>query len=632
MAPAIIAAIQVAVRYIIIAAVQLGIWSLIEKYAIPAINSAIQGIMTSLGVPEEKAKDIMANEVLQFAESIGIFAATLKTKMPLKVAELLGFTTKGWSKRVITGAAVKAGSALEKAGFIFGGSTKVATQAEAGTIISGAVKTLTGFRPAYDLLLKTLGVTFVGSLAISNIIDFGNWNSGAYQKTMQKIIGFITGGALVPDEDYRTSKTLSPEVFDKVYNTFKLEGAIGINDPNKSAYVAFTRDNLLDLLDIVGAELLRLEGSASTKDVIKASLPFIVFETQKEAPIVRQEIVEQKSVPQVKVFTGIVTQGTLGAPQNFVARENDMIDDINELQRSAENNLAAFLTSLAGRIVYEIKVQNSVTLKNGFVIRGTTQRIVSGYTSTGSARYKTVTNKFAILNIYVLTAKGSRTKIDSINLGPVNATTFTPTGEQLQLAEQNIQSNIITTDLAEVKEIIAPEQIIVQTPAAPQPQPTFAPPIPTTPRVSSGQGKFIVSQDGTFYRFDTQADQEAFLQSRGYTGTRIGGSGADEVIASGRAAPGPIVAPAAPVVAPPVAPTPTGDPLLALGLPPSNNPRKCFVATISEFFDVNRVKYPLLAERAKLYEAWGLGLAAHYVGTAEQNNRWLAEVKRRVGC
>jgi hypothetical protein len=72
------------------------------------------------------------------------------------------------------------------------------------------------------------------------------------------------------------------------------------------------------------------------------------------------------SVPQIKVFTGVVSQGTLGAKTEFVARENDIIESIEELQQSAINNLVPFVASLSGRIVYELKIVSSVLTADGF--------------------------------------------------------------------------------------------------------------------------------------------------------------------------------------------------------------------------------------------------------------------------
>jgi hypothetical protein len=663
-------------RYIVIAAVQLGIWSFIESVVLPKIHEMITAIAVKFGISAEQAKDVLANDILEFGEQVGIFALTMKSKMPVKVAELLGFTTKGWSKRVLSTKVTGLGATITKSltGLLKG--APAVEKAAAPKIIEAAVKNVKGFKIAYDLLLKTLGVGFVGTLAISNVIDFGNWNSGAYQKTMQKVIAFLSLGTLKPDQDYREAKTLSPEVFQKVFDMFKIEGATAITDPYKGISVAFTRDNMLDFLDVVGAELLRIDGSASTKEVISAALPFIVFNVQESASVATQAISEAKSVPQVKVFTGVVTQGKLGEAGAFVSRETDLIDDIDELQRSAENNLASFIVALPGLIVYEIKVVASVTTKDGFTQRGTTQKIVSGYFANGTPKYKTVTNKFAQLNVYAVTEKGTRTKIKTINLGPVNAATFVPTGEQLQLAEKQIKDNISTTDVADIQQIVSPNEIIVEAPKSQVVAETTkfdfsinAPvlnqlikTIPVRYYTQGGVGtQFFVAgvvnttntpYDATEVSRQTAIDgiektAQVMRENRGKQarGEYVNGPTGDpeqfiaEQMANINRIPDPLVeAYIAPwgekltnVPLSYVRELETGGKQVA-GLPASNNPNKCFVGSIAEFFDVNKNNFPALAERAKLYEEWGLGSAAYYVGTAEQNNKWLAELKRRSGC
>ncbi len=83
-------------------AVTLGLITLAEKTILPLINTGIQKVMQAFGVSEETAKDVMANEILQFAEQVGIGALTLRAKIPTKIAELLGFTSKGWSIRKVS--------------------------------------------------------------------------------------------------------------------------------------------------------------------------------------------------------------------------------------------------------------------------------------------------------------------------------------------------------------------------------------------------------------------------------------------------------------------------------------------------------------------------------------------------
>jgi len=693
-----IVAVQIAIRYIVIAAIQLGIWSLIEKYALPAINNAIISIMQTFGVSEEKAKDIMANDIIEFAESIGIFAATLRTKMPLKVAELLGFTTKGWSKRAVVASVAKltGKSSAIITTLVKGGP--IVEKAAAPAIINGAKTAIPGFKIAYDLVLKTLGVGFVGTLAISNVIDFGNWNSGAYQKTMQKVIAFLSLGTLKPDQDYRTSKTLSPDIFDKIYNEYKLLGAQFINDPYKKQHMAFTRDNFLDFTDIIGAELLRADGSATTKEVNLATLPFIIFDVSKEVVEVQAEVTQAKSVPQVKVFTGVVTQGKLGSQAAFVARETDLINDMQELQRAAENNLASFIVAMPSRIIYEIKIVSSVTSKDGFTQRGTTQQIITGYFANGTPKYKTITNKFAQLKVYVLTDKGTRTNISTITLGPVDSAEFTPSASELNLAEQEIKSNISTTDISEITTIETPQNVEVQQIEAVAPiangvsqQTSFVANSYAEALNNLIPVRFFLGQDPNGYhiqilhvgvspnviyntreltlqevrslissypdKYKKIAGQDLTLTGEKmqiqYPGTTDltpwsylvlsnleGFTGNFDDIIQGNFSKSQYVW---------AYKSPTGEVLtfvpleLVARLDPnsstaatnplaSSNPNKCQATTISGWFGGTTPDNAKVAQRAVIYEAWGLGSAAYYTGTAEQNNRLLAEMKRRSGC
>ena len=698
MLAALIPIAQIAIRYIVIAAVQLGIWTLIEKYALPVINSAIQAVMQKFGVSEEKAKDIMANDILEFGEEVGIFAVTMKSKMPLKVAELLGFTTKGWSKRALTTAVAKYIPISAKwANVLIKGATIVEKEA-APAIIQGAIKNKTGFKVAYDLVMKTLGVTFVGTLAISNVIDFGNWNSGAYQKKMQKVIAFLSLGTLTPDADYRTSKTLSPEIFDKIYNTYKIEGAQYINDPYKQQHVTFTRDNMLDFLDVIGAELVRMDGSASVKEVNLAALPFIIFDVSKETETVAQTVATQKTEPQVKVFTGVVAQGKLAEGVTFVARETDLIDDINELQRAAENNLASFIMALPGKIIYEIKIVSSVTSKDGFTQRGTTQKILTGYFASGAPKYKTITNKFAQLKVYVVTEKGTKTNVATITLGPVNSAVFNPTGEEITLAEQDIKANITTTDISEIKTIETTQPVdVIQNESTQE----VANGVTADKKfVASSYAealnnlvpiKFMLGSDPNGYHIKTlyvgvspnvlYNTKELTLQEardlinsypekyrknpdtgltmtgepvqiqypgsveltpwnylqisrlEGFTGSYndiLQGNFSQSQYAWAYKAPSGEIMTFVPLELikrlDPNSAKAEENPLA------SSNPNKCQATTISGWFGGTTPNSASIAARAQIYEAWGLGQAAYYTGTAEQNNRLLAEMKRRSGC
>ena len=663
-------------RYVVIAAVQLGIFALIEKWVLPQINKCIVEIMTHLNVPEDVAKDIMANEVLKAGEEIGIFAATMKTKIPLKVASLLGFTTKGWAKRAVGAEILKKFEQKSASGLLSKSGTLLISKLEAPTAIELAKTAVKGFAPAYKIVLNTLGVGFVGFIAVNNFIDFGNWNSGAYQKTMQKVIETVSFGLLRPDKDWERPTVISDSNFETVYNAYKLAGATKIINNWDKTELPFTRENLIDLLDRIASQLLLTGEQASVKNVMQASTLFVIVSGGTTTTTQTTTTQTTTTTPTVKVFTGIVTQGTIGNPSAFVARQTDLIDDMTELQEAAQNNLASFIVALPGKIVYEIKVVSSVTTKDGFVQRGTTQKIISGYFTNGQPKYRTVTNKFATLNVYILNEKNNRTKIATVVLGPVNAASFSPTAQEIQIAEQQIKANITTTDVEEIQQIVTTQPVVVETPPAQVEKPTI---IYDKSINNPVLNQLLTTNPIKFYVVSMPGDPNFTIKTTNLTNFSVSGREVTKQtalnlaeqhaqimrdnrakIARNEMVAGPTGDPEVfltevkkelnripdPIVEKYVAPWGellTNVPLsyvrelegtTAAGaeVPTSNNPNKCNVSTIAEFFDVNKTNFPKVEQRAELYELWGLGLKAYYTGTAEQNNKFLAEAKRRSGC
>src|SRR3972149_1666214 len=100
----------------------------------------------------------------------------------------------------------------------------------------------------------------------------------------------------------------------------------------------------------------------------------------------------------LKVFTGLIKNGIMGTPDPFLARPDDLILDIEELKQAIGNNLAPYLAAITGKMTYEIKVVRSIKTKDGLTKYGTTQQIISGYYKDGRPKYRTMTNKFAVLD------------------------------------------------------------------------------------------------------------------------------------------------------------------------------------------------------------------------------------------
>jgi hypothetical protein len=461
-------------RAAIQAAVTTGIWLGVDKILLPIIQSVVSDYMVSRGMSEEEAKDYVANDIIEIVAAFGAIAISIRTKFPTKVAEYLGFTSKGWGKRP-----TRPLTPPKKDGNVVLPTPTTVTSAAAATVSAGtAVSKLQslgkGAAALGRFIEKRANTGFLAALVAASFIDFGNWETGAYSDFFQKVLATITGGILTPNEDYRKTKTVSPEVFDKVFNAYKLEGAVGINDPYKGQQQPFTRDNLIDLLDKVGADLLVKTGSASTKDVIEATQFLIVFDTSK----IRQHaqslgfygetynVKPTGAIVAPKVFTGIVSQGTLGRGLEFVPRQDDLIESSDELKSAAANNLAPFLQSLLGKIVYEVKIVNSVITKDGFRQTGTTQQVRSGTFADGKPKFKTVTNKFAVMDLFVLTDRGVRSKITTIVLGPTDSAKINLSSADLRSIESAIPDLVFTKDINEITGIETVSAITVSTPAA----------------------------------------------------------------------------------------------------------------------------------------------------------------------
>lgn len=594
-----------AIRYLILAVVQLGLVGLAERFVIPYLNKAIEEVMVLFGVNREEAQDVLANEIIQYAESVGVFAAVLKTKMPVKVAEMLGFTSKGFNLRKLSSKVPASAKGKGVAKKLTNTNSAILTASEATVAVQQAVKGTLGFKVAYDMVLKTVGVGFMGFMVVGNWLDFGNWNSGAYQKTMQKFIEWISFGKIVPDQDYRQSKTASADVFTKVFETFKLGGAVGIQDPYKGVNVPFTRDNMLDLVDQVGASLLLTTGAASTKNLLKAMLPMIIFIPGSEGKIdgmtyssggtTGQVSTTTKTVP--KVFTGVVSQGVVGKGLVFTARPDDLIESVEELRTAAANNLAPYLNTVLGKIVYEVKVVSSILTKEGFKQTGTTQQIQTGTWANGQPKYKTVTNKFATIIVYAITDKGSRAKLTTIVLGPVDSAKLVVGQNDLRELETNLSKEIITNDVQEVLNIQTEEKIAESIATSEEPK----------------TEEIIIGYDtrGIDIRSGSQAEK-SYIE-RGYKiWVNPNNSKQSKAFAPIKETRVISMSDTVPVVS-------------AGGTKPTGT--STTVATLSEWYQTQGQTLPSVSVRSQLYASLGLGQASYYTGTAEQNTKLLNALK-----
>lgn len=582
-------------------AVTLGIISVAQAL----LDKAIEAIVKLFGATEEQAKDIVANGWLQAAEQIGIGALAIKSKTPSVIAEKLGFTSKGFNIR----STILAPKALEGAEVI----AKAITTADREIAIQGAAqgvaaKGLTTFQKANEVLgfvAKLVGLP-VGTLFMAaQFIDYGNWNSGAYQQTFQKILAIF---GLEPDKTYVKSKVLSEDMSKRIIGIFQEKNATGIRDPRTGQTLPFTRENFFSVVDFMAAQIIYEKGSVSTKEVLGAVTSLVILSNKTAtAPVSPAAVVPAPSggASNVKVFTGIVSQGVLGAGLSFIARPDDIIESVYELQDAAQNNLAAYLAALPSKVIYEIKIVSSITTKDGFTQRGATQQVQSGTDTQGKPKYKTLVNKFAVLNLYILTDKSSRSKLASIVLGPTDAVKFTPSQDTLAQLEQSIQKSVFTSNVNDISTIQSEKPIATQSPSGSPADTGFILPAgfvspPGEPIFTGGvsiPGKGLTQHfiwDGKEYSFDIPNDAfppgpipQDYMKQRAL----------DTVKQAQQVA----------VISP--------------GIEGAN------ATTLFEWFSAKGQALPAIATRATLYERAGLGIASLYTGTAEQNTKLLNALK-----
>lgn len=620
------------VRSLIQFAVTLGAIEFAERTLLPVLNTALAAVAKFFGVDQETSKDIIANEILIFAEELGIGVALLRTKIPTKIAELLGFTSRGFAKRPIKNSTAATASGTAAAAAKNQPPTGPASGALGETAARSRLLNVDTVQKWAQIVLGFFGVPVGLGIVLTNSIDFGAWPTSSYQGTFQR---FFSAFGLKPDEDARAPRTASEEVFGKIYNALKLSGATTINDPYKGQVVPFTRDNLLDLVDRVAATLLVETGKATTAQIVAVVTPLTDLTDAKLNQVMAGQPgtgVAVPSAPAIRVFTGVVSTGLLGQPIDFVERQDDLITSVEELEQSARQNIGSFIAALGGRLSYDIRFVPSVVTKNGLQIRGQSQRIVSSYNKDGSPRFKTVVNKFAVADIFVFTERRTRTKIQRIVLGPADAVKLQPTGEVLGAIEGNLHANLVTNNIADISALAT-----AAAPSAPAPAPAPVIPPPTTPpfnpalfqRLPQGtlpplpagdtRQRYIPDSFGTFLLFAPNGGPLGTVGSLpAGTGIRPGGGFVGEANATiPSASPSGAFAPPGQIVTTP---------------PIQSKPARCGAQTLSEWYSLQNASLPSVSARSLVYQGLGLGQASLYAGTAEQNTKLLVALKLQAGC
>jgi len=616
-----------ALRPVIIWIVQLGVTTAI----VTALSSILKNIVDALAehydIDEDDSKIEITNKIIEIGLFIGVGSKVLSAKLGINAAKYLGFANGQLVKRVVSTK----------------GAGRIASKG-ANVVVSSSI-------------LKKLGAS-MGKIPGTKILmilmllqQAGDWfffKRSLLQDTVDAVFG--KDNIKLPGEK-EAPPGFSQTEWDGFIKSIESVGIVGLKNEAVRQSQLYSRENVVTLMFWVYGEQVKKGESTTANQLQKAIQPYLVFGNKPISNVFTQQPTSQKAVtyPSAKVFSGVVSQGVLGENLTFTPRENDLIEDIAELKDSAHNNLVPFITSLPRLVTYEIKVVASILTKDGFRQVGTAQRIVSGKNQDGTNRYKTVVNKFAVLDLFIKTSTGSRTKLSTIVLGPVDSVRFQVAGSDLTSIATTLQKDIFTTKLPESitsENIITPAPVdspVVANGNTPATATPIQQPLSVIPR------EYFVEYDSFYTRvmyilgdsivfspeFASLIPQDEKFKFGNYGGQTTEGirrllqMGVDASKYPHKRFANEINGRIAPAIS-----TDSFQDFFSESVingqntsTPAVTPELPQAKTLFDFYNAKGLPLPSIQERSKLYESLGLGVASYYVGTSEQNTKLLAKLQ-----
>lgn len=599
-------------RMLFVAIMQTGAWlvvaNVLEKF-VDYIRDTLKG---DGKLSDTETDDVMLNTTLDALALTAVTVASLKTRIPIRLADKLGLKV-GRTQRTTTSPT----------------TTKVLNDSNIKAQLVGT---------KLRLFLSTLVLSFAGSLPwLPQLIQgFGDQATfGA--KNANNFYESIFGTRPFPEANPLDSPgPFSPSEFTDYARGLETAGISGLEYPRGS--FLYSQEQLAKLVDYVAGIEAGKGKTVTAKSIIPLVAPFLIMNnkttTTTSTPVKTTTSSTQLATPKVQVFTGVLSQGVLGKGLEFQTRPDDLIENAQEMLDAASNNLAPFIASLASRITYQVKVVSSITTKDGFTQKGSVTQILTGYDTKGVAKYKTVINKFAVLDIYILNDKNSRIKITTIVLGPVDSVKFQVGQGTITAIETGLQKVASTSNINDIKGISTSAPLTVLTPGINT---------VTTPKT---QWHFVIGRYGTseIWNSELLANPQAGGREVSYAEWNANPqksinsslAGVTEFLASAQRTAQPVVTPSAPVSSPnsgssapstPVVSAPVVQQPVAQPTPTPVVKKGANASNLSEWYSANGQALPNISSRATLYQQYGLGQASYYTGTAEQNTNLLNKLK-----
>lgn len=390
-------------------------------------------LMDTENITETEAKDILFDILIEIMQTTGIIAGLLTLRVPVKISEYLGLTSKKFGPKAL--------SPKQK-------NIKAKIQGTAGNSVMSKA-----FPNIFKFVAVGTGLFWLINQTAATI------EPGIYQpeqtNAIYRKLGIPFQYPVIQGLEKLTN--LETAELDQFLRLTQATGAVAINNTFAQQTQLLTKQNLSDLIiALYGREFLA--GRKTDKETLKSLVaPFLVFPGGKPSPQVttttdRTGVQAQQTTP--RVFTGVLTGGRLGEQLEFTTRKDDLIENISELQQAIMNNESPWLASLPGRIVREISVVSSV-LVDGITKRAEARKIEVGTNKDGSPRLKTIVNKFAVADIFYIQDSNSRIKLDRIIYGPIDALSFQPTPQELNELASKVKRDIFTQSTDNISGVVS---------------------------------------------------------------------------------------------------------------------------------------------------------------------------------
>lgn len=487
--------------------VTIGVTTVVANAVAGILKAIVDQVRFYYNIPEGDGKVVVLNQLIDLAALLGVGTGVLYTKLGVKAADYIGLKAVGNVKKTLSAGSSKAVAATD---------ALPNAKARAGGFMAAITKGETIWRVVIvGMILQQVGDWFI----------FG-------RPQLQGYLDAIFGKDVV-DLPRATDAPpgFSNATWEAYYLGLEQAGIVGIEGGAVQATTLYSRDALTQLIWWGYSQLLK-DGVSATETAIKKKIqPTLRFKgtapTSAAAPSPTSSsttfgAASGVGVPQeIKVYTGVIANGTLGTPSEFISRPDDLIQSAEELKQSAKNNLAAFVQSLPGNFYYEIGIVNSIKTRSGFTQKGEPVRVVTGYYKSGLPRYKTIYYKFAVMKLGVYDENRRTVKLGTINLGPVNVVDYQPSTGQLSDIAAQITPELFTTDIGDVKSVTSPNPVSTTQTAAP-------PPVVAAPSATSAAGEATaapapVAQGGkSLFKVNTQGSNLNVRNGHSLTAAIIG--------------------------------------------------------------------------------------------------------------